>query len=63
MWHIWVRREICTGFCWVSLNDGDDIEDLVVSGRIILKWFLEKYKGRTCTGFFWLMIGTDDGLL
>jgi hypothetical protein len=32
-------------------------EDLVIDGRIILKWFVRRYGGRVWTGFIWLRIG------
>jgi hypothetical protein len=34
-----------------------------VDGRIILKWILKKYDVRAWTGFIWLRIGTDGGLM
>jgi hypothetical protein len=33
------------------------------SGRIILKWILEKQCRKVWTGFMWLMIGTSGELL
>jgi hypothetical protein len=39
------------------------LRDLVVDGKIILEWFLEKKGGYVWTGFIWLRIGTSDGLL
>jgi hypothetical protein len=37
-------------------------ENLYVSGRIILKWILERYYV-VWTGLIWLRIGTSAGLL
>jgi hypothetical protein len=34
-----------------------------IGGRIILKWFLEKYGGVVWTGFMWLRIGSSGRLL
>jgi hypothetical protein len=38
-------------------------KDIGVGGKIILKWILEKYIGVLGTGFIWLRIGTNGGLL
>jgi hypothetical protein len=37
--------------------------DLVISGRVILKWFLKKYGVRMWTGFIWLRIRSSGRLL
>jgi len=36
------RGEVHTGFWWEDLREGDDLEDLGVVGRIILKWIFKK---------------------
>jgi hypothetical protein len=36
MWHVW-GREVHTGFWWGYLGERDQLEDLGVGGRIILK--------------------------
>jgi hypothetical protein len=50
-------------FYWGNLREGDHLEEPCVSGRIILKWILETWDGRTQTGSIWLRIGTGGGLL
>jgi len=36
---------------------------ICVDGRIILEWILRKLGGKGWTGFIWLRIGTNGGLL
>ena len=31
------------GFWWGNLREGDNLKDLRIDGKIILKWILEKY--------------------
>jgi hypothetical protein len=40
------------------LTEGDHFEDMVVDGRIILKWMLKRWDGEALIGLFWLRIGT-----
>jgi hypothetical protein len=44
-------------------KERDHLGKIGVDGRIILKWILEKYAGKLWTGFFWLRIGSSNGLL
>jgi hypothetical protein len=38
----WEREEACTGFWWGNMRERDHWGDLVVDGRIILKWIFKK---------------------
>jgi hypothetical protein len=38
-------------------------EDMGVDGRIILEWILGMGEGKVWTGFIWLMLGINGGLL
>jgi hypothetical protein len=43
MWHIWARGETQTRFWWGNLMERDNLEDLGINWRIILKWTLKKW--------------------
>jgi hypothetical protein len=42
MWHAWDRVKISTGFWSEELKERENLEDLGVDGRIILKYILQK---------------------
>jgi hypothetical protein len=64
MWNMWDRRKTYT---WLSKQRNtkarDHLEDLVVKGRMILKYIFKEYDGRVRNVFMRLRIGTAVGLL
>jgi hypothetical protein len=54
---------VCTGCWWGSLRERGHEGDQDVDGRIILIWIFRKLEGVVGTGWSWLWIGTDGGLL
>jgi len=42
MWHVWGRGEVHTGFWWGNLRDKNQLEDVDIDGRIILKCIIKK---------------------
>jgi hypothetical protein len=46
-----------------SSNGKSYLEDLDVTGRIILIWIFKKWDGEAWTGLFWLKIERCGGLL
>ena len=46
-----------TEFWWGILGEGDHLEDLVVGGRVILKWIFRKWDG----GMEWIDLAQDRG--
>jgi len=53
---------VCTGFYWGNLRERKHWGDLVVDGRIILRWIFGKWEGVEA-GWSWVRIGTDGGHL
>jgi hypothetical protein len=41
----------------------DNLEDLRVDGKVILKWTLRKLGGKMWTGCIWIRMGASGGLL
>jgi hypothetical protein len=42
MQHVWGREELHIGFWWENLRERDNLEDIDVDGRIILRWIFRK---------------------
>jgi hypothetical protein len=55
------RGEVCKGFWWGNLREGNHWGDTDVHGMIILKWISRKWEGVVGTGWSWLRIGTGGG--
>jgi hypothetical protein len=47
--------EVYAGFWWVNLTEGDHFEDLVIDGRIVVKWIFDKWDG----GIDWKDLAQD----
>jgi hypothetical protein len=45
MRRVWKRGEVCAGFLWENVRERDDLEDVGVDGRIILKWIMKWHGG------------------
>jgi len=48
---------------WGNLRERNHLEDLVIDGRIIIKWVFGKWDVGASTGLIWLRIGTAGGHL
>jgi len=51
------QGEVLTGFWWPDPREGDNLKDLCVDGRIILKWIIKKWGGDSRPGFLGFRIG------
>jgi hypothetical protein len=51
-----------TGFWWADLRKRDDLEYLLVNGKIILNWIF-KSGMKAWNGLIWLRTGTSHGLI
>ena len=58
MWHVWGRRITASLGCGY-VSETDDLEDVGVDGRIILKWSLKKLDVKTWTVLNWLKRGKN----
>ena len=61
--HLGETGEMGAGFWWVELSEREQLEDLGVDGRIILKRIFEKRDGEALSQFIWCRIGTRGELL
>jgi len=52
-----------TGFWWGNLRERNHLEDLVVGGKIIIRWIFRKLGVVLWIGSSWLRIGTGGGHL
>jgi hypothetical protein len=46
MWHVWATGEVHTGFGLGDLGEREQLVDLGVEGRLILKWIFNKWDAR-----------------
>jgi hypothetical protein len=51
------------GFWWDSQKERNQLDDLDIGGRMILRRILENKNGVLWTGLIWLWIGTMGSLL
>jgi hypothetical protein len=61
--HVARIGEVCTGFWWGKLREGDRWGDPDVDGKIILERIFKKWDVGVRTGFGWLRIGIRGGRL
>ena len=63
LWHICELREMRLGFFLGGKpKERDHLKDLGVDGSILLKWIIG-VAWEAWTGFIWLRMGTNGGLL
>jgi len=57
------KGEVYTRFWWGHLREEDNLEELGVDWRVILKLICKKWDRDTSRGLFWLGIGRGGGRL
>jgi len=60
---VWRTGDSYAGFWWGNHRERDQLEDLDVDGKIILKWIFRKWIVGAWTRLIWLMIETGGQLL
>jgi hypothetical protein len=45
MWHLWRREEVQTGCWWGNLTERDNLDNLGLGRKIILKFVFKKWDG------------------
>ena len=63
MWHVGGTVEFHIQFWWGTPKERDNLEDLAVEEKIILKLIFNIWGGETCTRFIWLRVGKGGRLL
>jgi hypothetical protein len=63
MWRVWGSGELCIGFWWGKLREGDHWGDPDIDGRIILRRIFRKWEGVVGTGWSGLRKWTGGGHL
>jgi hypothetical protein len=63
MRHVWETGEVRRWVWWGNLRERDQLGDLSVGERIILRWIFKKWEWEVWTGLLWLRIGRGGGSL
>ena len=63
MWPIFERGKLHAEFLWGNLKEQENLEDLSVEGRLVLKQILKKIRGRPCALLIWLGTGASSMLM
>jgi hypothetical protein len=53
------KRKVSYSYLVGKDEEKGHLEELRIDGRIILKWILNKYNGRTCIRLIWIRTGTS----